>query len=287
MRTLTTPCARKSESTRAKAEGTSRGTPWPTRLKTCRVALAEAREVAKILAEQAVRGAGHDDRRRHDFSQAIALAVADQCVPATVVVAHGDRQHSVNLLRDHLSPGRAGHHRCHRANHRLAVLGRPDGAALRPCSGVHLDAVGRSRRRERQGAQALGVRQSQLEADRAAHALTDVVEALDAQRVGHTDDIGGHLLDRVPILGVRAVAGAAGVHRDAAVVIAHPLDHAVPRFVGSGVAVLEDDRLAAAGFFIKQVNAVDVGEGHSSLQCLLCAECRVRAESRRPRVPPR
>jgi hypothetical protein len=67
--------------------------------------------------------------------------------------------------------------------------------------------------------------------------VPDITEAIEPEGVGDAHDVGRVLLDAVAARRVLAVASPSQIHHDAAIAVAEPLDDAVPRVVGAGVAV--------------------------------------------------
>ena len=74
----------------------------------------------------------------------------------------------------------------------------------------HCDPSRTHRSDQDESVEPVGVLEAEPHADAATHAVADVGESVDAERVSKAEHIGGVLLDVVSIVGVGAVAGARG-----------------------------------------------------------------------------
>ncbi|MDZ7727480.1 MAG: hypothetical protein U5Q44_04395 [Dehalococcoidia bacterium] len=126
-----------------------------------------------------------------------------------------------------------------------------------------LHAVGWRGRDEHELLEPLWIFERELHADDAAHAVADKREAVQPEVVGHADDVVGVLGDGVAAVRASAVAGAAGVHPDAAISsIGEAGRNVDPAIVRTRVAVVEEDGRAAPLLVVEQLDPVDGGVWH-------------------------
>ena len=136
---------------------------------------------------------------------------------------------------------------------------------LRPQAGLlsRVGAAAGPRHREREGADPLGRGEREVLGDRAAERGAEDVEALEPQRVGEPERVGGHVGDLVGPVGIRALPDVAVVEDDPAVAGGERLELERPGQVVGREAHDAEQRLTLPVLLVVQGHPVGVGEWHA------------------------